>query len=1312
MVNRSVSTPLFLSGWMILLVSTGCHAQPDPVGLWRFNSSAPLKATVGQDLVANSPLTSIAGITPNDSAVNITTNVNWLSCFHGVPVDGANKSTLANAFSILIDFRLPAGNTTNIPLFEFSPEYGGAAETYIRGDNTIGNNSWGFTSDQVTPGVWNRLIITYSIDTSNNFQYKYLGVPRLRVSTYYLNGVNIKSQIWSFVVYMSVAGGVEHMQNKRYSLTPNNRFILFGDDSSPDSQIEVSTLAVYKEALSNEEVAALGTADSPVTLSTPPESDVTHANSVSDLSSITNGLYDVLKVENIPGVSDGLSLVNAVVNNGEITSFESGTCLFLGQILEVKDLTPIPNGLRGTCVFKVPDILGGQEEDLVIDFLNSGAVLVSGGHIEIPDIKIKGAFELTDAYLDIYPDTGTYGGGGSMKLDDWDKTITGSLELKSDIGPELFGHKTVDVTEFGMSVDGLHIAIGSTGAFLEEIGGKIEDEGGLSHPDTWLKSDFTGDFRIEMGPEIELLGKTIVAYSFNGSGTWNPWHGTFSFLGEAKLLNLITTTTVKLNYAPPLDIDAEADFSYYDIYVGSLSIHVTTSQFSGELSGAMKIPSWVPVVGGHTLASCDAGLDNTVIHGRADIDLTPRIPEVCVPEYCLPQVCGTIYYPSWCSKWWGGYPCIGSSYVCTPGVCTPAFCTPEVPALQAHFGFKFDMNNGDLSWETKDCEHQAWESPYNKAFKMDDQDSGTIRFMTNWNRLEIVSTEPLKGQKSFNQKSSKGEPVVSFTLSDPVPGLIFRLNYENGDVDSVSMTLRTPAGADLNSGTGTLPYGYSSVTGYSRFNAAGKEQAFVLLNPATGTYTATLHDETGLGNYIIEALVEDALPSGRIISITETTDPDQILITWEDQDEEGIPGVRIFLEHDSTSAHGTQVAYISAEDNVGYYILDVTALHVQAGDYFVRLALDDGVNAPFSLFSHQSVTIEPVGAPEPVSNIRYMPGEGGFIISWDPSPSENLLGYFVKYRLDTESKGPFDRKEFVPVDNPYGTLAVISGLQNGYPVLVEVVAVGENFMQSLPSEVLRITPWAEGAQHDPYITSTPDADAVVGYNYIYLPTLNDVDHESDDSYTWSLATGPSGMTIDASSGLVQWIPTVDQVGPNDVVLQLDEIHDSGINEVTQAFSVLVYGGDEGSGHEPSLIRFITNPFVSAKEGNLYEYQARVIASCDVTFELLEGPEEMQIDSSTGLLSWAVPAGAFGGWVRIMASCNGNTIKQEYFLFVRRADQEIISTPTSSSSSFDVWPIGVGDGVIDERDLIELLELTSKGEREEYEFMDFSSHWEK
>ena len=84
----------------------------------------------------------------------------------------------------------------------------------------------------------------------------------------------------------------------------------------------------------------------------------------------------------------------------------------------------------------------------------------------------------------------------------------------------------------------------------------------------------------------------------------------------------------------------------------------------------------------------------------------------------------------------------------------------------------------------------------------------------------------------------------------------------------------------------------------------------------------------------------------------------------------------------------------------------------------------------------------------------------------------------------------------------------------------------------------------------PTITSTPPVTATVGLLYTY--DVEATDPDVGDILTVSLDVAPAGMTIDPSSGLIQWTPDGTQAGGNVVAVRVTDV---GGRFTTQSFLV-------------------------------------------------------------------------------------------------------------------------------------------------------------
>lgn len=86
----------------------------------------------------------------------------------------------------------------------------------------------------------------------------------------------------------------------------------------------------------------------------------------------------------------------------------------------------------------------------------------------------------------------------------------------------------------------------------------------------------------------------------------------------------------------------------------------------------------------------------------------------------------------------------------------------------------------------------------------------------------------------------------------------------------------------------------------------------------------------------------------------------------------------------------------------------------------------------------------------------------------------------------------------------------------------------------------------------PYFTTEAPTEVQVGQTYNYNADAVDPDN-GPQQLQFSLASAPSGMTVDATTGMVAWEPGILQVGDNEVTLRVSD----GAAAVEQSFTVAV-----------------------------------------------------------------------------------------------------------------------------------------------------------
>ncbi len=153
--------------------------------------------------------------------------------------------------------------------------------------------------------------------------------------------------------------------------------------------------------------------------------------------------------------------------------------------------------------------------------------------------------------------------------------------------------------------------------------------------------------------------------------------------------------------------------------------------------------------------------------------------------------------------------------------------------------------------------------------------------------------------------------------------------------------------------------------------------------------------------------------------------------------------------------------------------------------------------------------------------------------------------------------------------------------------------------------------WLALGNAAPFITSAPPLAAVADVAYSYAVTAADPDGHA---LTHDLLSAPVGMLIDADTGLISWLPTLDDVGSHGVVVAVD---DGWGGRAEQSFTLVV--APDAVNHAPT---FTSTPPTSIPVGAAYTYAASASDPDGdaLTFELLAGPANM-VASVNGVVSW-------------------------------------------------------------------------------------------
>lgn len=193
----------------------------------------------------------------------------------------------------------------------------------------------------------------------------------------------------------------------------------------------------------------------------------------------------------------------------------------------------------------------------------------------------------------------------------------------------------------------------------------------------------------------------------------------------------------------------------------------------------------------------------------------------------------------------------------------------------------------------------------------------------------------------------------------------------------------------------------------------------------------------------------------------------------------------------------------------------------------------------------------------------------------------------------------------------------------------------------------------------PVITSAPVTTGSMGVAYSY-----DVNASGTPAPVYKLLSSPTGMTINSSTGLIQWTPS----SSGSFAVQVEA--NNGISPSSaQSFTISVASDDA------PVINSV--PVTSALANQLYSYDVNASGNPAPTYKLTVSPSGMSINSTSGLIQWTpTAAGSFN--VTIEANNGTNSALQSFTIQV--SDQEALS-----SSLISFWKLDetTGSSFIDQ-----------------------------
>jgi hypothetical protein len=166
----------------------------------------------------------------------------------------------------------------------------------------------------------------------------------------------------------------------------------------------------------------------------------------------------------------------------------------------------------------------------------------------------------------------------------------------------------------------------------------------------------------------------------------------------------------------------------------------------------------------------------------------------------------------------------------------------------------------------------------------------------------------------------------------------------------------------------------------------------------------------------------------------------------------------------------------------------------------------------------------------------------------------------------------------------------------------------------------------------PSIISTPSSNGMEDIEYSYQMEVEDIDN---DVFYFSLIESPEGMEINQYSGLITWTPLEGVLSSGDISVKASDGQEASSLHDIQNFAISVTSVNDS----PIIISSApTNAFQNQE----YIYEIMVDDSDDdeFTYLLFDAPESMQINYSTGILTWTPQNGGVYGPITLRVQDGG------------------------------------------------------------------------
>jgi internalin A len=394
-----------------------------------------------------------------------------------------------------------------------------------------------------------------------------------------------------------------------------------------------------------------------------------------------------------------------------------------------------------------------------------------------------------------------------------------------------------------------------------------------------------------------------------------------------------------------------------------------------------------------------------------------------------------------------------------------------------------------LLWE---LQFYSW--PWNQGFS----DISALSHLTHLSNLDITDAQvtdisPLRNLSTLRDLRLDGNQISDIGVVAQLPnlyGLCLRINQIHDISLLPGLTNLTELDLSFNPISDFSPLsGMTNLRGLQL--AADGISDISLLSGMTSLYTLVLHS-----NQITDISVLGPMTNLQFLDLGNNQISDiSALVAMTNLD-------TLMLEGN----HIRDISVVSGMKKLMWLWLDRNPLNQEACDVYIPMVI----------------------ANYPGINIRYDPCCQSPKVTQQPQSQTVCSGTSVTFTISATGAAPLSyqwRKNGSSIPGATGTSYTINPVGTADAGSYDCVVTNACDIATSDAATLAVNSTA-------VITSTPVTTATVGQVYSY-----DVEATGVPAPTYSLITAPSGMTINATTGLIQWTPTAAQLGPNPVTVR-------------------------------------------------------------------------------------------------------------------------------------------------------------------------------